>query len=92
MSIGILAYINDLPDMISSSKFFAEDSMLFKVMQNENDRVGLQKDFTELEDWEGKWQMSFNASKCSVIQIVPRGCAAINVHALQALWSHFGFG
>jgi hypothetical protein len=77
-----LAYINDLPDMITSSstKLFADDSMLFKVIQNDNDRASLQADLSALEDWETQWQMSFNASKCSVIRIVPRGHTAINTH------------
>ena len=70
-----LAYINDLPDMItsSSSKLFADDSMLFRVILDDIDRASLQSDLSALEDWERQWQMSFNPSKCSVIRIVPKG-------------------
>ena len=64
----------------SSSKLFADDSMLFRMVQNDNDRASLQKDLSALEEWESQWQMSFNAAKCSVIRIVPRGRATINTH------------
>jgi len=71
-----LAYINDLPDKItsSSSKLFADDSMLFRTIQDDSDRARLQEDLSALEQWEHEWQMSFNPSKCTVIQAVPKGC------------------
>ena len=65
-SAPVLAFINDLPDMIksSSSKLFADDSAVFKVIKNDHDRQLLQKDLTTLEKWEETWQM--------IIRIAPR--------------------
>lgn len=68
-----LTYINDMPDTVTSSetKLFADDSMLFRSIENKKDSELLQKDLTALEDWENKWQMNFNAKKCIVIRITP---------------------
>ena len=56
----------------SSSKLFADDSAVFRVIENDHDRQLLQKDLTSLEKWEETWQMSFNHTKCTVIRIAPR--------------------
>ena len=66
-----LTYINDLPDVISHSqtRLFADDSLLYKEIHNSSDQTKLQADLTALEDWEREWQMSFNPSKCSVMNI-----------------------
>ena len=53
----------------SSSKLFADDSAVFKVIENDHDRQLLQKDLTSLEKWEETWKMSFNPTKCTVIRI-----------------------
>ena len=57
-----LAYINDMPGTLTSSeiKLFADDSFLFRTINNQHDSDLLQRDLTTLEDWENKWQMSFN--------------------------------
>jgi hypothetical protein len=57
-----LAYINDIPGTVTSSeiKLFADDSFLFRTINNQHDSDLLQRDLTTLEDWENKWQMSFN--------------------------------
>ena len=69
-----LTYINDMPETTTSSvtKLFADDSLLFRKISNQADSDKLQKDLTSLEDWESKWQMSFNAKKCIVIRILPK--------------------
>jgi len=69
-----LTYINDMPEMVKSSetKLFADDSLLFRTINNQADSVLLQNDLTSLQDWEDKWQMSFNAKKCQVIRITPK--------------------
>ncbi|XP_063416249.1 uncharacterized protein LOC134697892 [Mytilus trossulus] len=74
-----LAYINDMPETASTSetKLFADDSLLFRTITNQADSELLQKDLTALEDWENKWQMSFNAKKCLVIRISPKNRSVI---------------
>ena len=66
-----LCFINDLPASILSSdtKLFADDSLLFKVIENDNDRELLQRDLSALELWEETWQMRFNPTKCVVLRI-----------------------
>ena len=69
-----LVFINDLPESIKSSqcKLFADDSLLYKVIENQADSDLLQLDLTALETWEETWQMSFNPSKCIVLRIAAR--------------------
>ena len=66
-----LTYINDLPDCVASSdtRLFADDSLLFRVINSQQDADNLQKDLTALEKWESEWQMSFHPEKCTVIRI-----------------------
>ena len=63
-----------MPEMVKSSetKLFADDSLLFRTINNQADSVLLQNDLASLQDWEDKWQMSFNAKKCQVIRITPK--------------------
>ena len=69
-----LVFINDLPESIKSAqcKLFADDSLLYKVIENQADSNILQLDLTTLDTWEEMWQMSFNHSKCIVLRIAPR--------------------
>jgi hypothetical protein len=69
-----LAYINDIPVTATSSetKLFADDSLLYHTINNQTNSDQLQRDLTTLEDWENKWQTSFNAKKCIVIRIAPK--------------------
>jgi hypothetical protein len=72
--ILFLAYIIDIPGTATSSqiKLFADDSHLYRTINNQTDSDLLQRDLTILEDWENIWQMGFNAKKCIVIRIVPK--------------------
>ena len=68
-----LLYINDLPDNVSSTtRLFADDSLLYRRISTEEDRRILQEDLSRLEAWEKDWQMSFNPIKCEVIRICKR--------------------
>ena len=71
-----LAYINDMSETATSSetKLFADghDSLLYRTINNQTDSDLLQRDLATREDWENKWQMSFNANKCIVIRIVSK--------------------
>ena len=68
-----LAYINDLPEVTKSlnAQIFADDTLLFRPITNQHDSDLLQQDLKALEEWENLWQMDLNASKCSVIHILP---------------------
>ena len=68
--ILFLAYINDLPDGISSQVcLFADDTALYLTIEGEEDSSALQKDLNSLSGWEKKWDMQFNPSKCQVVQV-----------------------
>jgi hypothetical protein len=67
-----LAYINDMPETATSSEIKLFASLLYHTINNQTDNDFFQRDLTILEDWENKWQMSFNAKKCIVIRITPK--------------------
>ena len=68
--ILFLAYINDMPDaIISKSRLFADDSIVYRQIDNDEDRHTLQDDLNKLHQWELDWGMSFNPSKCNVMNI-----------------------
>jgi hypothetical protein len=74
-----LIYINDLPSSVKSHvRLFADDCILYRQIRSDNDSVILQKDINVLCKWETDWQMSFNYSKCFVMNITqkrtPRSC------------------
>ena len=65
-----LAYINDLPDCVTSTpRLFADDSALYRVIDSADDAKSLQADLDRLQLWEAKWSMEFNPDKCEVIRI-----------------------
>ena len=60
-----LAYINDLPDCVSSTfRMFVDD-----CLNSTEDSKALQSDLNNLQQWENEWLMEFNASKCEAIRI-----------------------
>ena len=66
-----LAFINDLPKAVQHSKvrLFADDCVLYRQITSDTDCELLQEDLNHLEEWEKKWSMSFNPSKCNSINI-----------------------
>ena len=68
-----LANINDMPETIihSETQLFADDTILFRAINGTIDSQLLQEDLTALENWENRWQMIFNPSKCTVIRAAP---------------------
>ena len=66
----LLAYINDLPESLRTSDciLFADDSLLYCIVNKTCDNDELQRDPSFLEEWEKKWQTGFNPSKCTAIR------------------------
>ena len=61
-----LIYINDLPLSTKSNvRLFADDTIVYV---NTNKQHQLQDDLRNLEEWENRWDMRFNPSKCEVIR------------------------
>jgi len=77
-----LVYINDLPEVVSTSmlRLFADDSLLYRQVRNQTDSNDLQKDLSALEEWENKWQMGFHPAKCTVIRISTNRRNVLDTH------------
>ena len=64
--ILFLIYINDLCDVIKDCNLsmFADDTKIFKVVKNEQDKETLQDNINAMSKWCQDWQMSLNLTKC----------------------------
>jgi len=56
-------------DPHTQCRLFADDCLLYRVIDNIEDQLQLQKDLAALEAWAADWGMQFNASKCHVMSI-----------------------
>ena len=89
-----LLYINDLPAQVTStSRLFADDSLLYRKVRTTADTKALQDDLDRLQKWEEDWMMSFNPSKCEVIRITKRRNptqATYNIHGQDLTFTKNG--
>ncbi len=65
-----LLYINDLPLSThnSSTRLFADDSLLYRAVKTPDDCRLLQHDLDSLQQWERIWQMHFRPDKCKILR------------------------
>ena len=64
-----LLHINEMPSVVDPNtqcRLFADDCLLYRVVDSIADQLQLQKDLKALESWSSTWGMQFNASKCHV--------------------------
>ena len=65
-----LLYINDIGLQITSELgLFADDSVLYEVVNNISSAEVLQSDLNKLVVWSEKRQMALNASKCFLLRV-----------------------
>ena len=66
-----LIYINDIQDSVqySTTRLFADDCLLYRVINNAQDSDKLQSDLTRLQEWSETWQMQFNPKKCYLLSM-----------------------
>jgi hypothetical protein len=65
-----LLYVNDLPSVINCDLLmFADDLKLWKTINSPSDVIFLQENLDALQEWSDSWLLSFNTSKCSLIQL-----------------------
>lgn len=65
-----VCFINDLPDVVKSFIFmYADDTKLFRQVENIEDQRELQRDLNETVKWADKWQLGFNIDKCKTMHI-----------------------
>ena len=68
--ILFLIFINDLPQSLSSKvRHFADDAILYFEVASVDDCQMLQSDLNKLTEWEEKWLVSLNSSKCEVLTV-----------------------
>ena len=65
-----MVYINDISNCVNSSmKLFADDCVVFRRIDDSDDRAILQEDLDTLNRWAEKWLVKFNVSKCKVMNV-----------------------
>ena len=58
-------YINDIYSKISlRMRLFADDSVIYRTINNHSDHIAYRDDLTKLDLWASKWQMTFKPEKC----------------------------
>ena len=68
--ILFVIYINDMPEMVASTVYlFADDTKIYRRIQNDQDRHKLQEDLNNLQDWSDKWLLKFHPDKCKTMTI-----------------------
>ena len=68
--ILFLAFINDLPQQVSSkTRLFADDCIVYRTICSSQDTEILQDDLRKLAEWEKTWGMDFHPEKCSILRV-----------------------
>ena len=65
-------YINDLPDVVDAGSniyMFADDTKLYREIEDTSDEDILQSDIDKMNEWSDDWLMSFHAAECKVLKI-----------------------
>jgi len=76
-----ICFINDMPEVVRSFIYlYADNSRIFREVNNEEDSRSLQRDLDQLVQWEGMWQLRLNVDKCKVMHfVVKRICMLVTV-------------
>jgi len=65
-----LLYVNELPDWITNSMvMFADDTKIWREIENAEDSSELQSDLNRLRNWSRTWLLEFNVDKCKVMHV-----------------------
>ena len=68
-TVGLCVVCTDAEVTIPlSSRLFADDCVMYRPIRHANDCEALQEDLNKLHDWEEKWQLRFNATKCNILR------------------------
>ena len=88
-----LVYINDMPDLLTSSvRLFADDTAAYNIVASIDDQKHLQHNLDQLAEWEKRWDMLFHPSKCVAIPVTRRKTVLqpeyhLHGHTLEAVRS-----
>ena len=65
-----ILYVNDITDGVQSTlEVFADDSKLYRIIQNPCDTDVLQQNLNYIFDWPKLWLLNFNTTKYSVMRL-----------------------
>ena len=65
-----LLFINDIPSLVNSNvMLFADDTKIWRKIQDENDILILQQDLKIIEHWCKTWKLYLNTEKCKYMEI-----------------------
>ena len=79
-----LVYINDMPEIISSTaRLFADDSLIYRIIHTKEDQALLQEDLDKLQKSERDWLMQFNPDKYEVIRITNKRNPLTNKYCIH---------
>ena len=63
-------YINELPKTVKSTIYlFADDTKIFRSINNQEDTKILQEDLDKLQEWSDTWLLKFHPDKCKRMTI-----------------------
>ena len=64
-----LCFVNDIPGIVSSTvRLYADDVLLYRVVNSTEDCNRLQHDLNALYKWAETWKMLFNTTKCYYVR------------------------
>ena len=71
-----LIYVNDLPDVASSTSvaLFADNTKCFWSIEGMEDDACLQRDLDHINQWCDLWQVDLSQSKCGLLSITINAC------------------
>ena len=64
-------------------RLFADDCLIYRIIIFPDDCLKLQKDLSVLCQWESKWQMEFNKSRCYVVHMSHKRQPTRTIYHLQ---------
>ena len=65
-----LLNVNDISNVVTSFiKMFADDTKIYREINNAEDTLALQSGLDFLENWTRSWKVKFNPQKCEVMRI-----------------------
>ena len=66
--LGPLSFLCHI-SVSSKVRLFADDCLLYRTINSQQDHITIQNDLSELEKWANKWGMRFNAKKFYIMSI-----------------------
>jgi len=92
-----LLYINDINLNITSQlRLFADDCILYRIINSQHDHLELQNDLSLIVKWTQTWQMGLNTFKCVELTCVLLSPSVsvytINDYSLMRVTEHLYLG